>query len=122
MKPSDLFEILTYSELEEAVENDTSDNNYRTAATFLLDAVEDWPTYNLKEPSDLITELHTEVRQDLTYDNLNRYYQKLSQTSWEATAVAELLELFDFERKDIFDQTITLEAIIDRLTKHYRFK
>ncbi len=35
-------------------------------------------------------------------------------------ALSALLEMFDFDRRKMFDRTIELEVIVDRLTQHYR--
>ena len=50
-------EFLSYDELQNAIENDGTDNNYKTAADFLLSSVTDYPTFNLKEPTELVAAL-----------------------------------------------------------------
>ena len=56
--------IISADKLFDAIENDPSDNNFKTAAEFLNSALTDWPTYNLKEPADLLTELKKEIDLD----------------------------------------------------------
>ena len=113
---------MTFSELIKIIETDVTDNNYKVAADFLLTAITDWPTYNLTESSDLISELKSEVRNRLTYDNLDDYSNSLDleKDAWKIEAISSLLEMFDFERKNKFDKIVELETIIDRLTRHYR--
>lgn len=121
---SNSLDFLTYNELFEAIENDASDNHFKTAANFLESAVTDWPTFNLKEPRDLIKELKGEIKDKLTYDNLDKYLKNLkpNNDAWKIEAVNTLLEMFDFNRQNSFDKTIELEKIIENLTLHYRKK
>lgn len=115
-------EYLTHTELVEATGNDKSESNYKIAADFLLNAVTDWPAYNLKEPVDLVKALRNEIKSKLTFDNLNDYLKRLnpSQEGWRMEAVSSLLEMFDFERKNIPDKEVELEMIIKNVTDHYR--
>jgi hypothetical protein len=122
MTTENSYEILTDEELADAIENDMTDNNFKTAAEFLYNACNDWPTLNLSQPRDLIAELTKEINRKLTYDNLSTYNNSLNVTgdAWKGEAVSSLLEMFDFERKSVFDKRIELQAIIDKITKHYR--
>ncbi len=122
MTTEDPYAILTDAELAEAIENDTTDNHFKTAAEFLYNACNDWPTFNLSQPRDLIAELTKEIKGKLTYDNLTTYNNSLNITAdaWKGEAICSLLEMFDFERKNTFDKKTELHAIIDKITKHYR--
>lgn len=115
-------EFLGYDELQIAIEKDVTDNNFKTAAGYLLNAVTDYPTSNLKEPKDLIVTLRQSINGKLTFDNLDNYLKTLrpDKDAWEMEAINSLLEMFDFERKNNFDKTIELDAIIQKLTQHYR--
>lgn len=115
-------DFLSYDELQNAIENDGTDNNYKTAAGFLLNAVTDYPTFNLKEPTELVAALRQKVNDKLTFDNLYNYLKSLSsdKDAWTMEAINSLLEMFDFDRKSVFDHTIELESIIRQLTQHYR--
>lgn len=114
--------FLSYDELENAIENDRTNNNFKTAADFLLCAVNDYPTLNLKEPTDLVSALRQSINNKLTFENVDNYLKSLSPYNdpWTMEAVTSLLEMFDFERKNNFDKTIELETIIMQLTQHYR--
>ena len=114
--------FLSYDELQNAIENDLTDNNFKTAANFLLSAVTDYPTFNLKEPTDLVAALRQSINSKLTFDNLNYYLKSLSpdKDTWTIEAITSLLEMFDFERKNTFDKTIEIETVIRQLTQHYR--
>jgi hypothetical protein len=114
-------DFLSYNELQNAIESDATDNNFKTAANFLLNAVTDYPTFNLKEPTDLVAALRQSINNKLTFDNLDKYLKSLrpDKDAWTMEAINSLLEMFDFERKNIFDKTIELDTIIRKLTQHY---
>jgi len=118
------YDFLTHDELFNAVENDLSDNNFKTSATFLLSAINDWPTSNLQESAELISELKFEIKDKLIFDNLNNYrkYLKPGKDSWKMEAISSLIEMFDLERTKQFDRTIDLETIIENISGHYRAK
>ena len=90
------YKIISADKLFDAIENDLTDNNYKTAAEFLQSALTDWPTFNLKEPSDLLTELKRDIQDKLTYTNLDNYLRRLypSNDAWKISAVSSLLEMF----------------------------
>ena len=115
-------EMISYDELFEAIENDSTDNHFRAIGQVLIKALNDWPTMNLKEPQDLVEELRNEVKDSLTFDNLNKYSQNLSAKSdlWKMEGLASILEMFNYTRKADFKSHVELEDIITDLTKHYR--
>lgn len=117
-------EILTYDELSNAITNEAAVNNFTIAADFLISALNDWPTLNLQEPKDLILELKNKLKKPLTFNNLASYLESLNPSidAWKMEALSALLEMFDFDRRKMFDRTIELEVIVDRLTQHYRQK
>jgi hypothetical protein len=121
MTTDNSYKIISADKLFDAIENDLTDNNFKTAAEFLNSALTDWPTFNLKEPTDLLTELKKEVQDKLTFTNLDNYSKRLDygMDPWKAEAISSLLEMFDFERKNLFDKNIELESIIDKITRHY---
>jgi hypothetical protein len=119
---TNISDFLSYDELQNAIENDGTENNFKTAADFLLSAVTDYPTFNLKEPTDLVAALRQAINEKLTFDNLDYYLKTLSpdKDAWTIEAINSLIEMFDFERKNIFDKAIELDKIIQQLTQHYR--
>lgn len=121
MSNPSFYKIISADNLFDAIENDPTNNNFKTAAEFLHSAVNDWPTLNLQEPADLVTELKKEVQGKLTYDNIEKYSKRLnpSHDAWKMEATSSLLEMFDFERKNVFDKNIELENVIDKITRHY---
>ena len=121
MTTDDSLEIISYVNLCEAIENDLTYNNFKTAAEFLMNALEEWPTLDLREPLELLKELRREVKGKLTYGNLENFsmHQDIGLGQWKVEAVHALLEMFDFERKNKFDKNIELESIIEKITRHY---
>lgn len=124
MATDDSIEIISYDDLCEAIDNDLTYNNFKTAAEFLRSAVEDWPTLDLQEPLELLKELRREVKGKLTYGNLENFsmHQDIGLGLWKVEAINALLEMFDFERKNKYDKDIELESIIDSVTRHYSIK
>jgi hypothetical protein len=118
------YNFISYDELFNAIENDTTENNFKTSAEFLMSAVTDWPTLNLQEPKNLIAELKNEIKKKLNFDNIESYLKNLRATNdgWKTEAVSALLEMFDFDRKCNNDKSIELEKIVENLTQHYRKK
>ncbi|PIV50511.1 MAG: hypothetical protein COS19_03975 [Flavobacteriaceae bacterium CG02_land_8_20_14_3_00_34_13] len=123
MTTEDKYNFISYDELFNAIENDLTENKFKTSAEFLMSAVTDWPTLNLQEPKDLIAELKSEIKEKLTFDNLEGYLKNLKPNTdaWKMEAVTALLEMFDFDRINN-DRSIDLEIIVDKLTQHYRQK
>lgn len=115
-------DFLSYDELQNAIQNDETNNNFKTAADFLLNAITDYPIFNLKEPCDLVTSLRQVIKDKLIFENLEKYLKSLScdKDVWTMETIHSLLEMFDFERKNIYDKRIELDTIIHQLTKHYR--
>lgn len=122
MATANNYKIISYEELLTAIEKDLPDNNFRTSAGFLINAVTDWPTTDLSEPQDLIVELKKEIKNKLTFDNIKYYQKSLNPEidAWKLEAVTALIEMFDLERKNVFDRTIELETIVERLSDHYK--
>ena len=114
-------DIITFDELTNGIESETSDNKFKTCAEFLMTALNDWPTTDLIEPKDLLDELQTEINKPLTFDNLDSYLKRPTfQDSWKMESLTSLCEMFDFDRNNSIDKSITLETIIIKLTNHYR--
>lgn len=118
----DKQDFLTREELFDAIENDKSGSHWNVAAVFLQSAITDWPTPDLEEPALFITELKEEIKGELTFDNLTTHLKYLhpSRDGWKMEAISDLLEMFDFERKSVFDKKVELETIIQQITDHYR--
>jgi len=117
MIPNDSYQIISYEQLITAVENDMQESDIKVAASFLIDALNDWPTFNLFEPKELIIELRNDVRGKLNLENLKLHLNELDfgkeNNSHKAESLAALIELFDLDNK------MELEALIHKITLHY---
>lgn len=102
MATDDSLEIISYANLCEAIENDLTSKNFKTAAEFLSNAVEDWPTLDLWEPLELLKELRREVKGKLTFANLEKLpkHQDLGPGQWKVEALNALLEMHIFPNID----------------------
>jgi hypothetical protein len=116
------YNFISRDELFNAIENDPTRNNFKTAALFLMSALTDWPMLNLQESKELVAALANEVKGKLTFDRLAEYQKNLNPASdaWKMESISALMELFDFNRTSDFDRTVELEAIISRITEYYR--
>jgi hypothetical protein len=124
MSTIDKYDLLTHEELFDAIENDLTNSNFKASANLLMSALTDWPTSNLREPKDLILELHSKIKGKLNFDNIEGYLKNLNpeKDAWEMEALTALLQMFDFERNSSVDKTIELEILVARMTQHYKQK
>lgn len=120
MTSDNSYKIISADDIFDAIENDPTDNNFKTAAEFVNSAINDWPT-GVEDTKILLDELKKGVSGKLTYINIEIYLKRLhpSQDAWKMEAISSLLQLFDFERKNVFDKNIELESIIDKIARHY---
>jgi len=113
-------ELISYSELSDAIENDNSDNKIKARAEFLFTSISDYPTFNLKEPIDFLNELKNEIGSPLTYELIDNYEKKLTfdngDNTWKKEALSSVLEMF------YWDKTKTLDELIREISIHYKLK
>lgn len=119
MTSDNLLHNITYDRLYDVVNHSIHDNHFTLAAAFLYRAMTDWPS-DVGDTQGLLHQLKKEVGNNLTYDNLDNYAKQLnlSTDAWKAEAISSLLELFDFERKNIFDKNIELETMIAKIVRY----
>jgi len=106
--------FLTFNELCQAEDRLPNDEQI----SYLLEAVTDWPTFNLQEPGELVAALTAELDMPLTYEALSQYAHGLSEL-WKREAICSLLRLFA-EGQEQPDQKVVLESILDELTARVR--
>lgn len=106
--------FLTFAELHQAEEQFPEDAH----VACLLEAVTDWPTFNLQEPEELVTELRAELGVPLTYEALFQFAHGPNEP-WKKEAVSSLLQLFE-GGGHLPDQAIGLENVLDELTTSVR--
>lgn len=109
--------MITSEELIIALENDATESKFKSVAENLLEAINDWPTENLSEPSELISELKRQINGKLTRENIEEFVRTLNveKDSWKIESLSYILEIFDFERSENVDGKMELEMIIERI-------
>ena len=114
--------LITSQELVDAVDNSATESNFKFVAENVLEAISDWPTENLIEPSELLSELKREINEKLTFDNLDFFLKTLNteKDAWKMESLWSLLKIFNFEQNGNVDREVELEIILKRITKHYR--
>lgn len=83
----------------------------------MLKAICDWPTENLSEPNELISELKRQINGKLTRGNIEEYMRtlKVEKDAWKLESLSNILEIFDIERSENVDREMELEMIIIRI-------
>ena len=111
--------MITSEELINVIENKATEKNLRAVAENLLEAINDWPIENLKQPNELISELKKQVNKKLTFENINGYLKTLSpeKDSWKMESLNSILEIFHIERQENDDAEIELEKLLERIIK-----
>lgn len=111
--------MITSEELNIAIENNANESNVKVVAENLLEAIRDWPTENLSEPSEFVAELKLEINQKLTFENIAKFLKTLrvEKDAWKIESLSSLLEIFDWERTGKVDREIELEVLLDRITE-----
>lgn len=110
--------FINHEELTEIIEGHPTETQLYVLAEDLVSAMNDWPTINLKEPADLIKELHDEIKENLTYENLVKYSAslQLERDAWKIESVSSLLEMFNHSG---MNKNLGLEAIIEKMQQDY---
>ena len=113
-------ELISNPELSDAIETDTSDNKVKANAELLLNAITDYPSFNIKEPIDFLNELKNHIGSPLTFELIDNYEKKLTfnngDDTWRKEALSSVLEMF------YWDKTKTLDELIIEISKHYKLK
>ena len=114
--------MITSEELITAVENDATESNFKSIAEKLLEAINDWPTENLTEPIELLSELKLEINAKLTFENIERFSKTLrvEKDMWKMESLTSLLKVFEIEQNENVDGEIELEALLERISNRNR--
>ena len=110
--------MITSKELFCIVENEAMESSFKSVAENLLEAINDWPTENLKEPRELISELKQQINQKLTNKNIDNLLKTLSveKDAWKMEALNSILKIFEFEMNGNGDKEVELEVLLERIT------
>lgn len=114
---NDPTSLITYAELAELEENESASKRSREMARLLMGACDDWPVFDLQEPSALLAELHKEVLGALTFENLRDYDDRLlvDRDPWKKEALVGLLEIFRLPTISDFLKDVPLEVVLKKL-------
>jgi len=109
--------MITSEELITALENEATESNFKSVAENLLEAISDWPTENLSEPIELISELKLQIKAKLTFENIEKYLKTLrpEKDAWKMESLNSLLTIFDWETGKV-DRKIELEELLERIS------
>ena len=110
--------LISADELSDAVENDKTANRFKTAAEFLIEAINDWPTQNLTEPAEFLKELHAEINSPLSFEALEQFDKTLdfkNGKTWKKEALSSLLLMLSH-----FDNSKTVEEVIFEISEFYK--
>jgi hypothetical protein len=109
--------MITSEELINLIENDVTESSAKHIAENILEAINDWPTENLSEPSELISELKRQINEKLTRENIEEFVRTLNveKDSWKIESLSYILEIFDLERSENVDGKMELEMIMERI-------
>ncbi len=107
--------MISADELNSRLETDASDNKFKIQAQLLLDAINDWPSHNLREPADFLNELMVEIGVPLNLERIQVYAQTLSvaNDAWKMESLTSVLEIF------VGNDTKTLDEIVFDINKRY---
>ncbi|RKS02844.1 hypothetical protein [Flavobacterium sp. 102] len=110
--------MITSEELINVVENDSTESNFKSVAENLLEAIRDWPKENLSEPIELISELKLEIKEKLTFENIERFSKtlKVEKDAWKIESLTSLLKVFEIEQNENDDGEIELEVLLERVS------
>lgn len=111
--------LITYAELCELEGNESASGRSREVARLFIEACDDWPVFNLQEPSALLDELRKEVIGPLTFENLRNYNDRLfvDSDAWKMTALVSLIEIFHLPTAGHFLNDVPLEVVLEGLRR-----
>ena len=106
----------TYSQLVQISESTSS---LKSSAGFVIDALNDWPELNLKEPSSLISILRNEISGELNLKNISEFLSTLhpNTDAWKIEAIESLIQLYGMANTDWKSADKTLEYILQDIVR-----
>jgi hypothetical protein len=108
--------LISNEELQNAIEKDYTNSDLKSAGQLLLDTINDWPTYNLTNPSDFLIDIQREVGSPLSLENIIEYSKTLNLKSdaWKLEAMASVIEIFNY------DKAKSLDKIVNEISVYYK--
>ena len=113
--------MITAEELIEALDNDATEADLKSAAESLLEAISDWPT-SISEPSELVSELKLQINAKLSVKNIERFLktQRVEKDAWKMESLSSILNIFKIERNENVDGKLELEVLLERITNRIK--
>lgn len=114
--------FITWEELQQLLEQAVDPPRLLALAEFLVEAIRNWPTYNLQEPAELVTALAHEVGNPLTHERLRQYASSLPlpEELWKVVSIGSLLHLWEQAPPPLLNRTRTLQMLLEQLTPPWR--
>lgn len=100
---------LNIDDLIGSVENDSDNSTIKKAATLLITAMNDWPTFNQTDLFDFLQEFKKEYGESLTIEKLEA---KRTEELWKEEAKSSIIEMLELDRSKDFNKMI--EGIFNR--------
>ena len=108
---------MTYSELYDLVERDTENNKLKEIAELFLNAMTDWPSYNLEEIDTFILELKEYFGNPLTLDKISsKEFQNIN--AWKHESGSSIAELIEYSK--LYYNETDFDTIINMILNYYR--
>jgi hypothetical protein len=100
---------LNIDDLIESVDNDSDNSITKKAATLLITAMNDWPTFNQTDLFDFLQEFRKDYGEGLTIEKLRT---KKTAEAWKEEAKASIIEMLELDRAKDFNKMI--EEILNK--------
>ena len=109
--------MITSEDLINIIENNSTESSVKHIAENLLEAINDWPTENICEPNELISELKKHINGKLTFKNIELLMKALSpeNNAWKIESLHSLLKIFSLVEIENIDGEIELEMIMEKM-------
>ena len=113
-------EDMTFDDLQEAIDRDTSNDKIKDLAALFLNAMNDWPTFDQERLTEFVKELKGFYGDPLRLNEIDNKNRDLMNEDdvWRMVAGSSIAEMIDmsarFEKEDNFDN------IFERLIDYYQ--
>ena len=112
------LDLASYEEIADAVDAKRLSGHWIACAEMLLEACSDWPSAEVRNPSDLLRKLENEVPGSLTYEELAKVASDPKRDIWVMASVESVLNIF--RRENEIDQHSKLADLMLELTSIVR--
>lgn len=108
--------MISANKLNQVLEQKTADKRSILISQLFLDAMNDWPTLNLKEPDEFIGKLKDEVGSSLTLNDLKLFSKRLNvvHDAWKIESLDSIIKIYEVVGNENSPQQ-ELEKILDSI-------